>query len=488
MKTLLVTMLREELRNHITYSSLRVFLSLPLLVLTFSLGAGLTLDRLQAELSLQEMLGFAHGSVFLYGISVGSFGFLGRQFLERRYGSQNYVVTLPLLLPFSFRSAFLGLYLRDAIFYVLLVLVPGVGGLLLAAPLMGYHLSSIGWLFAGLLLTFLEGMSLSFFLSAFYFRTRRGFIALTASLSVLFVAVAVLASSELGWLVPGYAFGMAGPPLGLAAEPDAAVALLWGIVLVLGFAALAVISTEVHIELPTVRASAELPRLIERSAFARSLAPIVAKDLLDLRRSGTVGKLLLAFIFPLLFLSATGWFVTQGLQVPVGFNTVFYAAMIGFIGVFMYSWLNNLDLQESLNLLPLRVPDVIRARLVVFFLLTSGISTAFVIGIALVNGEPELLPLALVVMAVTAAYMVVMTAYLTGLRTNSILFDATVLLQFSVLSFLPDTALTILSFGLQGGPGYTAIALLIVLSVLLGATWLFYRGLETKWGRASFAP
>src|SRR3989449_2608923 len=39
-----------------------------------------------------------------------------------------------------------------------------------------------------------------------------------------------------------------------------------------------------------------------------------------------------------------------------------------------------------------------------------------------------------------------MTAYLTGLRTNSVLFDPGVLARCSVMSMLPDFGLTILSF------------------------------------------
>src|SRR5436190_20517254 len=33
--------------------------------------------------------------VFLYGLSVGAFGFLGRQYLERTNGTRNYVVAMP---------------------------------------------------------------------------------------------------------------------------------------------------------------------------------------------------------------------------------------------------------------------------------------------------------------------------------------------------------------------------------------------------------
>jgi hypothetical protein len=82
--------------------------------------------------------------------------------------------------------------------------------------------------------------------------------------------------------------------------------------------------------------------------------------------------------------------------------------------------------------------------------------------------------------------MVVMTAYLTGLRTNSFLFDPGVLARFSALAMLPDLGLTILSFTVDRDPVFTVAGISLVLAVLAAATLTLYRGIEGKWGRASF--
>jgi hypothetical protein len=194
-----------------------------------------------------------------------------------------------------------------------------------------------------------------------------------------------------------------------------------------------------------------------------------------------------AFVLPLLFLSFTTWYVNNGLAIPVGFNAVFYAAMVGFIGVMMYNWLNNIDLAEYYSLMPVTVPQLIRTRILVFLLLTLGISAFFVVAISILNGETELLWLALIVMFVTSLYMVVMIAYLTGLKTNSFLFDTGVLAKFSILSFFPDLCLTILSFSLMANWTIALAGILLVLISMGIVTRLLYNGIEGKWGRASFS-
>ena len=104
-------MLKEEFRSHATYSGKERFLTFPVFVFFLSTVVGLTLDRITETVTLEELATFSHLSSFIYGLSVGAFGLMGRQYLERRYGRSNYLVTMPYLLPLSFRSAFLGIFL-----------------------------------------------------------------------------------------------------------------------------------------------------------------------------------------------------------------------------------------------------------------------------------------------------------------------------------------------------------------------------------------
>jgi hypothetical protein len=254
------------------------------------------------------------------------------------------------------------------------------------------------------------------------------------------------------------------------------------------FTALAYMLVQVRINIASQSHEDLLPSYYRRvRVFEGVNRSLLAKELLDLRRSGIIAKMFFAFVLPLLFLSFTTWYVNNGLAIPVGFNAVFYAAMVGFIGVMMYNWLNNIDLAEYYSLMPVTVPQLIRTRILVFLLLTLGISAFFVVAISILNGETELLWLALIVMFVTSLYMVVMTAYLTGLKTNSFLFDTGVLAKFSILSFFPDLCLTILSFSLMANWTIALAGILLVLISMGIITRLLYNGIEGKWGRASFA-
>jgi hypothetical protein len=479
-------MLKEEFRTHTSYSGRSRFLTFPLFVFLLSFASGLTLDKMLETITLEQFGTFAHLSAFLYGLSVGAFGLMGREYLERRYGRNNYLVAMPYLLPISFRTTFLGIYLRDAVFYVILMLVPATLGILAAAPLMGFSIISIALFFVAVLLTFMLGMSLSFLASVFYIRNMKVFIVFTMAILVLFVLHGIFGIPSLETIVPSIGFQMNVRPFHL--DSTQAMALL-GLSLaeILGMTALAYGLVRVTVRVSSQSYPNLLPYYYARVPALKGVyRSLISKEFVDLRRSGIIAKMFFSFVLPLLFLSFTAWFVNYGLAIPVGFNAVFYAAMVGFIAIMMYSWLNNVDLTDYYSVLPVTVPQLIKVRIIVFLVLTSGISLFFVVAIAVLNGETNLLWLAIVVMFVTSIYMVVMTAYLTGLKTNSFLFDTSVLAKFSVMSFLPDVCLTILSFSLMANWVLAVSALFVVLGILIITTTILLRGIEGKWASASF--
>ncbi len=485
MSGLLSLMLKEEFRVHASYSGHTMFLTFPTIIAVFSFGLALTSDRLFTYTPFAQAILLFHLTVFLYGLSVGSFGFLGRQYLERKTGTRNYLVTMPGLLPMRLRTTFLGMYVRDAIFYVGLLLAPATLGLTLSVPLTHFRVTSIGILFATGLLSFLIGLSLSFFVSTVYMRSRFGFAACAATVAFLFSLAGPLHVISVAWVLPGLAAHFLLPPFSsdlLGALSHAGLGSLLVVALVGG----AVVIVPDRYEPSAVVARPELPRADRRLRRIGGYAILVAKELVDLKRSGTFVKMFFSFVAPLLFLSLTAWFVRNGLSAPVGFNTVFYAGMVGFFGVMLYNWMTNIDATDYMATIPLSVPNVIRAKLLALLLLTSWITLAFVVGIAWLNGDTRLLWLALPVALVTSAYMVTMTAYLTGLRTSSFLFDPSVLARFAVLSSLPDLGITILSFTIDRTPEVSIIGIATVLTVLAAATYILLAGIEAKWRPSEF--
>jgi len=480
-------MLKEEFRSHASYSGQERFLTFPLFVLVIATVTGLTLDKTLETVSLKQLMEFSHLSAFVYGLSVGTFGLMGRQYLERRYGRSNYLVAMPFILPLSFKTTFLGIYIRDAIFYVVLMLVPATGGLVLSAPVMGFSYVSIGLLFVSVMLTFMLGLSMSFLASVMYVRDKRWFGLFTAGIVALFLLHGALGAIPLEAVLPTLGLQMNVRPFPV----DAASALLFAAVSVGEVAVMTILAyalVEVRVSVSTQSYPDLLPRYHEKTGWLKGLTrTLFSKELVDLRRSGTVAKMSFSFVLPLLFLSFTTWFVNYGLAIPIGFNTVFYASMVGFIGVMMYSWLNNIDLAEYYSLIPVTVPQLIKVRVSVFLVLTLGISAFFVAGISVLNDEVRYLWLALLVMFVTSLYMVLVLAYLTGLRTNTFLFDTSILAKFSIMSFLPDVCLVILSFTLTTSWTFALLGLALVLSSMSVTSLIMYRGIESKWGRASFS-
>ena len=485
MTVLLRLMLKEEFRMHTSYTSRHMFLAFPVFVVVLSFATAATSPNYLAATPLPQILFALHASVFLYGVSVGAFGFLGRQYQERATGYRNYLVTQPSLLPMSFRRTFLGMYVRDAIFYLLLILVPMTAGLLLSIPFSGFRATSVLLLFLAALITFLGGMSLSFFMSTLYVRSVPAFAAVAAIVAGLFVAYGAARLLPVNALVPGLLVQFSIPPLaplGLSALVNGLAGV--GLILVLVGGAVALVSDQY--EARNVSAGDDLPRFERRLARFRRSGTLLAKELLDLKRSGTPVKMFFSFVTPLLFLSFTVWFVRYGLALPIGFNTVFYAAMVGFFGISLYNWLNNVDAMDYMATLPLTVPEVIRVKLIAYLLLTLGISTGFVVGIAWMNGDTRLLWLAVPVMAVTSLYSVVMTAYLTGLRTNTFLFDPGILFAFSAMSMVPDVGLAILSFTIDRSFAFAVLGISVVLGSLGLATLILYRRIDRRWARTAF--
>jgi MFS family permease len=486
--SLLRLMLKEEYRLHVSYSSARMFLAIPVFAFAVSLLMAVTIGNLRGTIGLADMITNLNAGVFLYGLSVGAFGFLGRTYVERRQGQQNFLVAVPALLPLSYRSTFLGMYLRDAIFYLLLMLGPAFLGLALAALIVNYSLLSVLAISSAMVLSFLFGLSLSFAVSVLGSRSGAVLAALVLIIFGLLVGYGVLHLYGLDAIIPSIGFQNALPPLG--DDPGRAVVfLLSSLGLSIAFTAVAVFFVAESYEGDVRRKGPRedvLPSYHSRFAFARSYQALMAKEFVDLRRSGTVGKMTFTFIAPLTILSFTTWYVNNGLAVPVGFNTVFYAAMVGFFGVMLYSWLNNMDVVDYYETLPIGVPTVIRAKLFVFLLLTLGISTAFVLMIAFLNNETRLLWLALPVLYVTSVYMVAATSYLTGLHPNSFLFNPDVLFRFALVSILPDICLTILSFSVDRDPLIAIAGIGSVLGVLVAASFYFYRRLDRRWADAGF--
>ncbi len=485
MPSLLKLMLLEEYRLHVSYSSRRMFMAMPIYVFVLTFFFAGSFPNLQTGMPLGDMLTLALGGIFIYGISVGAFGFLGHTYIERRYGKVNFLIAMPFLLPLSFRATFFGMYLRDIIFYTILILGPAFCGLLLASVFAHYALVSCLMLFASMFLSFLFGISLSFAISVLYTRSTLAFGVAVTALGALMAGFGLFHAYPLGYVLPPIGLELSSTPF--MNDPGAVLLYLAAsMIAVVLFTTFAVLLVKQEYESTKSQFVEVFSRYRTMTRFAGRFDTLLAKEFVDIVRSGLLKKIGFAYVAPLLFLSFTTWYVNNGLKIPVGFNSVFYAGMVGFFGVMLYSWLSNIDLADYFETLPVSVPSVIKAKLIAFFILTSVISTIFVLGISILNNEMRLLWLALPVLYVTGAYMVLATAYLTGLRTNTFLFDPNIMLKFTAMALIPDFGITMLSLSIDTTPLISAIGIGVVLVFVSAFSWYFYRGLDRKWARQAF--
>jgi len=195
----------------------------------------------------------------------------------------------------------------------------------------------------------------------------------------------------------------------------------------------------------------------------------------------------LGFIGPLLGIFFIVSLFEISLGIEIDYNAIFYGGMIGFFGVMTYSWLNNFETNEFLNYQPVRVDMVIKAKLMLYFLLTIGLSLAYVIVISVLRNEIGLLPLALLVALVTNIYVAGVTAKLTGLRTNTMLFDAKILSKFFVLVTPPLILIVIVSFSIRFDYLISMSILLATLIVLLILSKFIFSTISKRWRHERFS-
>jgi hypothetical protein len=152
-----------------------------------------------------------------------------------------------------------------------------------------------------------------------------------------------------------------------------------------------------------------------------------------------------------------------------------------------YSSLTSIENNEYLNMMPLGVDSLIKAKLVIYFILTSGVTAGYVILIGLLKSEVYLIPQSLLVAACTSIYVVAVTAYLTGLWTNTLFFGAKTILKFTSMVIPP---LILIEIGTMLLPFMTGLATLMIASAsMLGlvASGLLFTRLKKRWSNASFS-
>ncbi len=447
-------MFKEEWRQNIDFAKKRHIALFPVMLAFLSLILTVGLRYLTGEVlvsadsdnqafSWDQLKLYMHGGIFVFSLSMGSFAFIGRVMVSQRAGGKNYLLAIPAVQPLDLVTNYFAYYSKEVSYYVLMLLVPAVigmaGGILLeqyaglSTPLEWASLPVV--LFA-LTTTLTEGLALSFIASALFSKGGKWSYIIPA-IGISIGLLGALQIVDIKLLIPGMLYQFTHQhwiPL---------VTIPFSFLLAYIGAHLVPDDFEVHV---TSKSELFTP-IWEKLPFLGNgmLRLLVAKDLVDLWRSNTLVKMLISYTVPLLFLLLLAWLVDFA-SFPIPFNLLSYAPFLGFFGFQFYSWLNGMDSPDYLNGFPVALPQLLRAKIVVYFLITTWISVIFLFVMAMLLDQLWALPAALIVMIANSIYIVSLTALLMGPRPNKAIFDISIMAWFYIGTIIPLLALFLISF------------------------------------------
>jgi hypothetical protein len=512
----------EEARKSVEFAKKRQMVLFPLLLtlvtaistigLQFLVGdsTAQTSDIDSKTFTWQELRFALHLPLFMFSLGMGTFAFMGRDAIVRRTATKNYLLAAPALQPLPNSMAHFVYFVKDMLFYVLLILTPIISGMALGILLDGVSgirtpllWSSLPWTWLAMATTLGQGLALSFLASSLWLRGRPFTLVGPVVIVALgiSVGVGVLPADLLLW--------------GLAAQSSqSGVAILLGLALSVGIGFVAAQLILDDFDVSVVEQGDLLEPMYNRLGFLGrgEIRLIVAKEFVDLFRSGAIKKMTVSYAIPLLVLLGMAWLVDFA-EAPIPINLLSYAPFLGFFGFNFYSWLTILDSPDFMNGLPLKVPDLIRAKVVVYFLATSWISLIFIVLMAWRLDEWASLPTSIIVMFANSVYIVALTAFLMGLRPNKAIFDASIMVWFWIGTVLPLLGLFLLSFtqgdvslygnwwerASQDGLAATAqmydetmvqqgyLGMIAISVGLMFASAVLWKLMDRRWGRAEFS-
>ena len=469
-------MLQEEIRLNTSFASGKGFYSFPILVAISGILAVTFSDELIVDMGYYEYLDILHFGLIFYGVFAGSLAFFGNEFLERIFGYLGLIIGLPTTQPISQRKITLLYFVKEFIFYSCFTLFPAFLGGLIGAYLNDISVMNLTKFGISLSISFLMGLSFAYLISSLYRISWK--TSLLGGLTVVIIYAMSIQNMAISYSLEWYITGDIEN-------------LSYSIIIIILISTLATLLVTDYYEqgpIRTIGYNDRLKEYIHTFSWAKfySNPIIIAKERIDLQRSKTGTKMFFSFAFPLGILTFMNWFIDKGLPIQIDFNTIFYGVMIGFFGTMIYSWLNTIDSPTFYSTLPVSVSDVIRARLFLFFTITWWIPLLFLTLIAYMSSEINLLPLGIVVMITVGMYIVNYTAWSTGLKTNSALFDAIVFLKFFVVSVPPMIAMTLISLAIHYSLSAVLIALSLICGILALFSMFFYNRIETKWKNETF--
>src|SRR3989338_3719378 len=117
---ILMSMIKEEWRIHSTIFSGMKFFLFPFVISLFVFLVSLLFSIFSSIITFNQIALLIHYLFVLFGLSVGAFGLLGREIMNRRFEQASIIAYSSRTLPLSEKRILLNFFIKDIIYYFLL--------------------------------------------------------------------------------------------------------------------------------------------------------------------------------------------------------------------------------------------------------------------------------------------------------------------------------------------------------------------------------
>jgi len=414
---ILKIMIKEEWRLHTSLFGKRMFALFPIMIGIGAFIASLFLPYIKTIMTTQQMVQSAHYIFILFGVSIGSFGLAGKEIMNRRFGQASLVAYSSRSLPVSERTIFLNFLIKDIIYYVILWILPIIFGLVIATLFIKINTISMLLVCGTLILSFLIGLSIVFFLSTLYAHSIK---LLIAFLTMGLVAILIL--------INFYSIGITNIllPYSIYYNPSVTKLLL---IMILIFVPSILSLIFLKIDYPEKKRQYKnsLMDLSFKFKFSQH-SYYIAKDFLDLKRSeGGLGKIIFSFLFPI---GLTWLFLYIFLElIPTVKAIMIFAVFLGIVSASIYNMLTAFDTFNPYMFLPVKVSTIIKSK-IISYLIVSIFSFIILVLVAISLNQLEWFIPALLSFITISFYSLSMTIYFAGLHPTILFYNSKIFAQY----------------------------------------------------------
>jgi hypothetical protein len=406
-RTLLSWMLREEWRLHSQLFGGGRFIGFPLVVAVLA-GCGTWLLAITGTPPASVIVGL-HALVALFGLQVGTIGLVGRDALRDVLGDVTLLVFSARTLPLSLRRLLSVFLLKEVVYYAGLFVTPLVVGFGAVALARGTPPAMIALAWLTVSLSFTLGVTGSLALAGL--ASRNG-----TALATAFVALVVV-----GFGIDPVSL----TPHRLFTDPSP-VSFATAVLPPCAFAAVGVGLFE-----PSDEQRDGRHRVVDGVVVRLTGNGLTRRPLLAVARSaGSVWKVLFSMgvLFGVTALVLQRVSTATGIDPGVG---IAFGTLLGLGGFTTYSWVTQFDDPREYLRYPVSMDEVYRGVAGAYLLLSVGAALVY-LAVATLWYPPAEVAVGAVIQPPVALYVFGVTAFLTGLSPNELLFDTPRFVLFGI--------------------------------------------------------